>query len=147
MKWIYVLLALAAGSVLPIQAGINLRLRAAVGDPVFAALVSFFVGTVVLAAYVLGARVPFPTGTMVAGTPWWAWTGGVFGAFFVFAAIVLAANLGAATSMAWLLSGQFLAALLVDHYGLIAYDVHPISWPRVFGVALIVVGAVLVNKY
>ena len=67
--------------------------------------------------------------------------------FFVFSTIVLAGQLGAATMMAWLVAGQFLAALLLDHYGLISYHVHPVSWPRLLGVVLLVVGAVLVNKY
>lgn len=147
MKWLYILLALAAGAILPIQAGINLRLRQALGAPELATLVSFTVGTIVLAAYVLGARISLPTGTMLLSAPWWAWLGGAFGAFFVFSSIVLAANLGAATTMAWLLAGQFIAALLLDHYGAISYDVHPLSLPRVIGVVMLIVGAVLVNRY
>lgn len=131
---------------MPVQAGINLRLKQALGDPVFAALVSFAVGTVALAVYSFTMR-PVPTVAMAASAPGWAWIGGVIGAFFVSASIVLAANLGAATSMAWLLAGQFLAALVLDHFGLIAYQVHEISLPRVIGVILLVIGAVLVNKY
>lgn len=146
MKWIFVILALAAGATMPVQAGINLRLRQALGDPVFAALVSFSVGTAALAVYSFAMR-PVPTAAMAASAPWWAWTGGLLGAFFVSVSIVLAANLGAATSMAWLLTGQFLAALVLDHYGLIAFQVHEISLPRIIGVVLLVIGAVLVNKY
>lgn len=146
MKWMYVFLALAAGATMPVQAGINLRLKHALGDPVFAALVSFSVGTAALAVYSLAMR-PMPTAAMAASAPWWAWLGGLCGAFFVSVSIVLAANLGAATSMAWLLTGQFLAAVLLDHYGLIAFQVHEVSVPRLIGVALLVIGAVLVNKY
>lgn len=146
MKWMYVFLALAAGATMPVQAGINLRLKHALGDPVFAALVSFSVGTAALAVYSFAMR-PMPTATMAASAPWWAWLGGLCGAFFVSVSIVLAANLGAATSMAWLLTGQFTAAVLLDHYGLIAFQVHEVSVPRLVGVALLVIGAVLVNKY
>ncbi|MEF2229800.1 MAG: DMT family transporter [Pseudodesulfovibrio sp.] len=146
MKWIYVILALVAGAAMPLQAGINLRLRYSLGDPVFAALVSFAVGALALAAYSFATR-PVPTLAMASGAPWWAWTGGMLGAFFVTVTIVLAANLGAATSMAWLLAGQFAAALVLDHFGLVSYAVHGVSWQRVAGVALVVVGALLVNKY
>ncbi len=147
MKWFFILFALLAGAGMPLQAGINLRLRHALGEPVMAALVSFAVGTVCLLAYAAAARTPLPPAGVLVGTPWWAWTGGALGAFFVFATIVLAGQLGAATTMAWLLAGQFLAALLLDHYGLVSFAMREITWPRVAGVALIIAGAVLVNRY
>ena len=147
MKWIFIFLALVAGALMPLQAGINLRLRTALGDPIWATMASFAVGTVILVFYALVSRFPVPTLSMAATAPWWAWTGGALGAFFVFATIVLAGELGAATTMAWLLAGQFLAALILDHYGLVSFQVHQISWPRLLGVALLIVGAVLVNKY
>jgi len=147
MKWIFVLFALVAGAAMPLQAGINLRLKTALGDPTWAATVSFAVGTLLLFAYALVSRTPTPTMGMAATAPWWAWTGGLFGAFIVFSLIILAANLSAATMMAWILAGQFLAALILDHFGLLGFEVHQITWPRVLGVALLIAGALLVNKY
>jgi transporter family-2 protein len=147
MKWMFILFALLAGAGMPMQAGINLRLRHALGDPVMAALVSFAVGTACLLAYAVAARLSLPPAGTLAGTPWWAWIGGALGAFFVFATIVLAGQLGAATTMAWLLAGQFLAALILDHFGLISFAMREVTWPRVAGVALIIAGAVLVNRY
>nr|WP_321260937.1 DMT family transporter [uncultured Pseudodesulfovibrio sp.] len=79
--------------------------------------------------------------------PIWAWTGGALGAFFVFAIIILAGKLGAATMMAWLLAGQFIAALILDHYGLISFNVHTVSWQRIAGVFLLIIGATLINRY
>jgi len=146
MKWIFILLALVAGAAMPVQAGINLRLRYSLGDPVFAAFVSFTVGAAALAVYTFATR-PVPTLAMASSAPWWAWAGGLLGAFFVTISIILAQQIGAASSMAWLLAGQFLAALVLDHFGLVSYAVHPASWPRVAGVALVVLGAVLVSKY
>ena len=146
MKWFFIFLALAAGATMPLQAGVNLRLKQALGDPIFAALVSFGVGTLALAAYSFVLR-PVPTAAMAASAPWWSWLGGLFGAFFVSVIIVLAAQLGATASMAWLLAGQFLAALVLDHFGLISFAVRDVSWPRLAGVALVLAGAYLVNKY
>lgn len=146
MKWIFLLFALLAGATMPLQAGINLRLRHFLGDPVLAALVSFAVGTLALAVYGLSTR-PLPSAEMVAGAPWWAWLGGLLGAFFVSATIILAGELGATTTMAWLLAGQFTFALVLDHYGLISFAVREVSPLRILGVALLVVGAYLVKKY
>lgn len=146
MKWIYILFGLVAGMTMPVQAGVNLRLRESLGDPVFAAFVSFAVGAVVLGIYGFSFR-PVPTMGMAATAPWWSWTGGALGAFFVFVIIVLAGKIGATSTMAWLLAGQFLAALVLDHYGLVGYTVHHASWPRVAGVMFLIVGAMMINKY
>jgi transporter family-2 protein len=147
MKWLYLLFALVAGALMPVQAGFNLRLGNSLGSSVWAAAICFAVGTVALFAYLLIARSPTPSLDMAASAPAWAWTGGVLGAFFVFATIVLAGEIGATSTMAWLLVGQLAASLALDHFGVVGYQVHAVSWPRVFGVCLLLVGALLVNKY
>ena len=143
----FLLLALAAGSLMPVQAGINTRLKDHLGDPVWAALVSFFVGTVALAVLGIAARPTFLGWARVAQVPWWAWTGGVLGAFFVASTIVLAQKLGAASMLAWLIAGQLTASLIIDQYGLVNYAVREVSWPRILGAVLLFAGAVLVEKY
>ncbi len=57
---IFLLLAIAAGVLLPVQAGVNAQLRTALGSPVAAALISFLVGTAGLAAAAVLLRVPLP---------------------------------------------------------------------------------------
>ena len=47
------LLAFISGAVLPIQAGLNAKMGKAVGDPVYAALISFVVGSIGLFIYAL----------------------------------------------------------------------------------------------
>lgn len=146
MRLIYLLLALVAGALMPVQAGINARLKMAVADPALAALISFAVGTLALGVYVMVLRIPWPAAVFSSG-PWWMWTGGFMGAFFVASTILLAIKLGAASMMAWLLAGQFVASLLLDHYGVIGYAVREISWPRILGAILLMAGAILMEKF
>lgn len=146
MKWIYVLFALVAGAVVPLQAGINARLRLTLGDAATAALVSFAVGTVALLGWFFAMGSGWPASAFSRG-PWWMWTGGVLGAFFVAATIILAAELGAASMLAWILASQLMAGMLMDHYGLVGFAVREISPLRVLGAALLVAGAVLVQKF
>ena len=47
----FILLAAIAGAVLPVQAGLNAKMGKAVGDPVYAALISFVIGSVGLFLY------------------------------------------------------------------------------------------------
>ena len=140
------LLALAAGVLLPVQAGVNAQLRSVVGSPLAAALVSFLVGTAVLGTAAVIFRAPMAVRTAWAVSPWWLWVGGLIGALYVVATIVLAPRLGAATLVAAVVAGQMIASLLLDQYGLLGFPTHPINGLRVLGAALVTVGVILVQR-
>lgn len=146
MKGIFVLLALVAGAIVPLQAGINVRLKQAVGDPVLSALVSFVVGALALAVWCLATRPVLPALAGARG-PWWMWFGGLLGAVFVAATILLAEKVGAGAMLAWIIASQLLAGMLLDHYGLLGYAVREISPVRLFGACLLVAGAVIVQRF
>jgi transporter family-2 protein len=141
--WGYVLFALAAGAMLPIQFGINAQLATWVGGSLRAALISFVVGAVGLLVAVLLAARGWPD--RAGDAPWWVWIGGLLGAFYVLGSIVTAPKLGAATLVALILAGQAIASLLVDHYGWVGFDEQPISVLRVVGVLLLAGGVALVR--
>ncbi len=64
------------------QAPVNAGLARIVGDPILAACFSFAVGFAALTLASL-ARGRFPALSTIGTAPWWAWTGGLFGAFYV----------------------------------------------------------------
>ena len=140
------LLALAAGVLLPVQAGVNAQLRSVVGSPLAAALVSFLVGTAGLGTAAVIFRAPMAVRTAWAVSPWWLWLGGLIGALYVVATIVLAPRLGAATLVAAVVAGQMIASLLLDQYGLLGFPTHAINGLRVLGAALVTVGVILVQR-
>jgi transporter family-2 protein len=146
MHWPYLLLALAAGMCVPVQAGINARLGSHVGGPTAAAFISFLVGTITLAVFLVAAKGGLNLRDAAAQTNWWHWSGGVLGAFFVSSTIFLAPRLGATTMLATIVFAQMLASLLVDHYGLLDYPIKTASPTRILGVALVVLGVILVRK-
>jgi transporter family-2 protein len=145
-EWILVLLAFAAGTALPVQFAVNSELRGAVGGPVTAAALSFLVGTFALAAAVLVARQEVPTLSGASQAPWWAWTGGLLGAFLVAASIILTPKLGAATTITLVIAGQIFTSIVLDHFGLLNLPVHVVTLPRIGGAVLVIVGAVLVLR-
>lgn len=147
MELIFMLLALIAGACAPIQAGINSQLRYATGDPLLAALISFSVGTLALAAYSIAARVQLPPTRTFLDLPLWLWTGGVLGAFLVAVSIILVPKLGAATLMALMITGQMSLSVVLDHFGLIGYTLHPISGWRLVGVVMLVTGVVIIKRF
>jgi bacterial/archaeal transporter family-2 protein len=130
-----------------VQFGINSQLRNFVGGPVAAAAISFVVGTVALAVAALVVQRSLPEPGSAASAPWWAWTGGLLGAYFVLASIILTPRLGAATTIGLILTGQVLASIVIDHFGLIRIPVHETSFARIVGALLIVAGVVMVQRF
>lgn len=147
MIWAFVVFALAAGAMLPFQAGIKAQLAEYLGGPLRAALVSFVVGVLVLLPLVAVFVRGLPTAERVGAAPWWAWLGGAFGAFYVAGSLTSAPKLGAVTLIGVILAGQAIASLLVDHYGMVGFDEHPATLGRVAGIALIALGVLVVRLF
>lgn len=139
------LMAALVGAGITIQVGMNATVRMTIGSPVLAAIVNFVVGlaALVLLAVASGARI---VPGSVAAVPAWAWFGGLLGATYVAATTVLGPKLGAASFLALTLAGQMVAALLVDHYGVIGFPQSPMTPTRLLGTALLVVGVLLIMR-
>jgi transporter family-2 protein len=142
---LYILFAVAAGAGVAAQAVINSRLRFVLGAPVWAASTQFVVGFVVLMVLAAATRQALPSGAALARTPWWMWTGGLFGAAFIYMSVIATPRLGAALMLSASIVGQLGAALVIDHYGFFGAEVIPISATRLVGVALLVAGVVLIR--
>lgn len=147
MDLLYIFAAMLAGACAPTQAGINAQLSVFTEDPILAAMISFAVGTVGLLATAVVVRVPIPAIDAMVRLPWWMWCGGLLGAFLVLVTIVLVPKLGAATLMAFFVAGQMIASLMLDHYGLLGYPLHAISFWRVIGILLVICGVVLIKRF
>jgi len=147
MIWLLLFLALAAGMLLPIQVGINMELRAAVGHPILAAAIQFTVGAAALMALSVAMGIPMPLSGKLAAAPWWVWFGGLCGANYIVIAILVGPRLGAATLTAVSVTGQMLVSMILDHYGVIGYPVHSISGWRILGACLLLAGLTLIQRF
>ncbi|MGC8603169.1 MAG: DMT family transporter [Desulfomonilaceae bacterium] len=147
MELHYIIMALIAGACGPIQAGINSQLGYVSGGPSIAATISFIVGTLGLMAYVLVTGAVWPSLKILIDIPWWMLTGGFLGAILVLFSIILAPKLGATTTLGLIVAGQMITSLILDNFGLVGYQEHPINIWRVLGVALLLGGVVLVKEF
>jgi bacterial/archaeal transporter family-2 protein len=143
---VYLLLALLAGAILPVQTGVNVQLRGLLGHPLTAALVSFVVGSAGLGVAAVLARAPLTLGGAWARSEWWHWSGGLLGAVYIVGTIVLAPRLGAATLVAALVAGQMIMSLAIDHFGWVGFAEHSVNPLRLLGAALVVGGVLLVQR-
>jgi len=139
------LLAMIAGVSFVVQQAVNADLRIALGSATWAGFVSYLGGTVCMLAVATISLDPAPSSAAAAQSNWWAWTGGFFGAVYIAVSILLVPKLGAGTFVALLVSGQMLASVLFDHYGMLGLAQRPADVSRLIGAVMLVLGVVLVR--
>ena len=71
--------------------------------------------------------------------------GGLLGAVYVTVNLVLAPKIGVAAIMALGIAGQLVTALLLDRFGMFELMERELSVGRIGGVALVLVGALMVR--
>jgi transporter family-2 protein len=142
----YLAVVVFAGALIATQAGVNSQLARATGHPVFAATISFLVGSLALVVCSIAARGAWTGATALMAAPWWIWTGGLLGAVFVVTTAWLAPILGAATLVSVAIAGQVTFALILDHYGLVGFPERSMSAGRAIGAVLLVAGVVMIRK-
>jgi transporter family-2 protein len=146
-NYIFIILAICAGMMMPTQGAINSKLASFVESPVTAAFISFFVGTIALFIYMLVTGTPMSSFANSKNAPVITWTGGILGAFFVTVIASSVPRLGVALTFSLAIAGQMLITLVIDHFGLLDVPVKEISIPRILGVVLIVAGVIIVRRF
>src|SRR3954466_13580109 len=146
MRTLPYLLGLIAGFGLTVQIAMNSQLRRVLQSANTAALISFLVGTLALIVLLLATRSSVPERATLAAVPWWAWFGGVLGAFYVASSTVVAAELGTASLLRLPPAGPLRTALIIDHFGWLGMPEHPITWLRMGGVVLLGAGVWMITR-
>ena len=148
MQFTYIFFAILAGVAFAIQPSVNGKVAQSLNYPLQAALVSFTVGALLLAIINLVSGKGLPSLERLLTIPWWLWLGGgAIGAFVVTAALVIQPKIGAGNWIAGYLCGQLLMSMLLDHFGWLGLETHPISLVRSLGAGLLVLGAILIAYY
>jgi transporter family-2 protein len=138
------LLALAAGALIPVQAAANAALSKSIhGNVPVAAMTLFAVAIGSTALAVVAGGTALPAAADFAAAPWWSFIGGVIVAFYVFTITFLAPRLGVGTAIALVVTGQVLAALAIDHFGLLRSPTFVLTPSRLIGGALMIAGVFL----
>lgn len=148
MNWnlVYALFAAGAGACIALQASANSAFRKNLDSQWYAAFFSIC-GTFVTAIVGMAIfRPSTPSSEAFRSTQWWNWIGGPLGAFIVLAGAALTPRLGAAAFIAFVVGGQLLCSVLLDHFALMGLPEQSITPGRIFGVVL-VVGGVYCIKY
>ena len=139
-----VLLTAAVGGLIAMQPAVNSGLGRETGS-LAAALVSFTVGTIVLAAIVVVAgQAGGLRATLDAGPVYLI--GGLLGAAYVTMAIFAVREIGAGGVAAATITGQLTFSVLLDRFGVLGLEQTPITPSRVAGIALLLTGTWLIIR-
>jgi bacterial/archaeal transporter family-2 protein len=139
-----VLLTALVGGLIALQPPVNAGLARATGS-LPAALVSFAVGTLLLALIVgLSGRASGVASTF--DVDWYYLTGGLLGAAYVFTVLVTVREIGAGGVAAATITGQLTASVIIDRLGILGLEETSLGVDRVIGVALLLVGTYLVVR-
>jgi bacterial/archaeal transporter family-2 protein len=143
-RGVAVMLTACAGGLIALQAPINAGLGRSTGS-LPAALVSFGIGTIALAAIVLlSGKAGGLSSTF--DVSWYYLLGGFLGAIYVTNALIAVSVVGAGGVAAATITGQLTASVVIDRLGLFGLDQVALTPERVIGVALLLAGTVLVVR-
>lgn len=132
----------AVGVVAAMQPPINAALARRTGA-LPATTVSFIVGSIAILTLtlILGDGSGF---ARLRDAPRWQLMGGMIGAVFVFATVVLIPRVGAAGLIGAMVAGQLAGGLLIDRLGLFGLPQIALSPVRLAGLTLLVLGGLLI---
>ena len=140
------LLAVASGCLSASVTGAYPVLGAAVGNPVQATTLAFFVATVVLLFLcTLNGSVRLVGKAFSRQYPWWMWTGGLCGAMIVFGNAWLVPKVGVGVFSMALLVGQLALSMLMEHFGWLGAPRKAITWVKIVGILLMLGGVALIR--
>ena len=129
-----------AGAFIPLIGILNARVGRALGEPIYATVIVFFVAILIaLLASVVFGKNTLTTQNLQNLAPF-DYGAGLIVAFYVISATVLAPKIGVANFIVMAVSSQILFSLMVDHFGLFGAPVKPISMIQLFGAVMLLIG-------
>ncbi len=116
-------------------------------NPWLASAVSFALITIFFIAVFMILPRPLPTTKDIASMPWWAVIGGLVGAVQVYAGLTLVNRVGAGAFIGITVTSALVMSLVIDHFGWLRVDPHPITPWRALGGVLMICGVALITRF
>ncbi|MGZ3885179.1 MAG: DMT family transporter [Bacteroidia bacterium] len=144
--FIYLVLALITGALIPVQGATNSVFSKSIGNPFITGLMVFIVGLAGMLVFVLVSRTSFPSREQLGAAPAYGYLGGLIVAIYVVMITILSPRIGVGTAIALIVTGQIICSVTIDHFGLFNVAVRSFTVTRLAGVLLMIGGIYLVMK-
>lgn len=144
MPFLYVLFA---GIIIPPALALNANVGRNLKSPLLSAFVVMFVGGIFIGGLSLITKQIPPSPVEFSKTPVYIWFGGIFISLNMALMIYSAPKIGIGLATSLVVTGQMIAGLIIDHFGLFALPQASMSVGRLFGFIAIITGVVLVKFF
>lgn len=144
MQIAFFIYTILTGMMSALQSGSNNTLQKGLSAPWWTIAIVSIITAVVSLAGVIVTGDCWPTGHAVGAVPWDGWIGELFGFGFVIATVFASPKLGAGMFVALIVTASTVTSLVLDHFGLLSFDVHQAGWGRIAGGLLMTAGFTLI---
>ncbi len=144
-QFIWIIIVFVLGVLLPIQAGMNTRMGESAESPAYASTLSFLVGTIGLILYLLVTRQSV-SWTGIRDAPPYLWIAGIMGAVYVTVIIYAFPKLGPGLTFGLVVAGQMVMSVVLEHFDVLVEEQSSVNAMKIFGIALIIVGVVIIRE-
>ena len=144
--WFWRLLGICTGACSTLQITINGQLGVLLNSAIYAAMISFIVGTLTLFLMVCIQRPKLQMIKPESGrNPWWMWLGGFLGAFYVIGNAWISPIIGTGSAVVIGLLGLMTAGLLIDQTGILQSMKKPVRWQQVAALGIMFAGVCIIR--
>ncbi|MCE3229690.1 MAG: EamA-like transporter family protein [Bacteroidetes bacterium] len=145
-QFIYLILALITGALIPVQASTNASFSKSIGSPFVTGLMVLTIGLIGMIVFVFSTGTSLPSLMQLKAAPAYSYLGGIIVAMYVVMITILVPRLGVGTSIALIVTGQILFSVIIDHFGLFDTPVRAIDVKRLMGILMMIGGIYFVMK-
>lgn len=147
MKLIWLLIVFICGALLPFQGGLNARLGKSIESPLYSSMICFIVGAVAMALYIPFTKESLSITSLKSASIYSILGGGITGAIFITGTMLAIPRIGIAVTFGLVVAGQVIVAVALDHFGILVPQPHGFNLWRLLGIALIILGVGIVQKF
>ncbi|CAA0114729.1 Uncharacterised protein [Zhongshania aliphaticivorans] len=137
---LFPMIALLIGACIPVQASLNAALSKSWGNVYYPTLVLFTVALLCIGFVVVAKGIRPPNFAAVSSAPSYGYMAGLILVSNILLITYLAPGMGMGNAIFYIVTGQIVAAVIIDHFGMFGVSKIHLSWHRVSGVMLMVLG-------
>lgn len=143
----YMLAAVIVGATISTQPALNAILARAIGSAFVASAISIAIALLGILAVLAVVGVERIAGDTFTAVPWWVYLAGLAGTVFVVGGVIIAPVTGALAFFVCIVAGQMIGSVIADHYGAFGLEIREVSVMRLLGIALVLLGAIMVTRW
>jgi bacterial/archaeal transporter family-2 protein len=144
--FIFVILALITGALIPVQASTNAAFSKSIGNPYITGGMVLLIGLIAALLFITISKTQVPALTQFKSAPLYSYAGGLIVCTYVIMIAVITPKLGVANAIGLIVTGQIICAVIIDHFGLFGATVRTVDAQRLAGALMMIGGIYLVMR-